>query len=71
MLRNPVYTGLVYAGKGRARPVGPRRSALRPLGRRNRSLSPTPPEEWIFVGQVPPIISTEVFERVQARMVLN
>jgi site-specific DNA recombinase len=71
MLRNPVYTGLVYAGKGRARPVGPRRSALRPLGRRSRSLSPTPPEDWIFVGQVPPIISTEVFERVQAKMALN
>lgn len=71
ILRNLVYTGLVYAGKGRARPIGPRRSALRPLGRGNRSLSPTPPEDWIFVGQVPSIIPVELFERVQAKMALN
>jgi site-specific DNA recombinase len=71
ILGNPVYAGQVYAGKGRARPIGPRQSALRPPGKRLRGLSPTPPEEWIFVGQVPALISAEQFAAVQAKLALN
>ena len=61
----------IRAGKGRARPVGPRRSALAAVGRRNAGLSPTPPEEWIFVGHVPAIISAEQFAQVQEKLRTN
>jgi site-specific DNA recombinase len=71
MLGNPVYRGDVYAGKGRARPVGPRRSALAPVGRRPAGLSPTPPEEWILVGHVPAIVSAEQFAQVQDKLRTN
>jgi DNA invertase Pin-like site-specific DNA recombinase len=70
ILGNPVYPGQVYAGQGRARPIGPSQSALRPPGKRLRGSAPTPREEWIFVGQDVGEVLTHpqilALERVQA-----
>lgn len=70
ILTNPVYTGMVYAGRERRAPKRKRLSALLPFGRRSSSQE-TPREEWIVVGQVPAIVSQEDFERVQAKLVHN
>jgi len=71
ILTNPVYTGMVYAGRSQVRPVQRRRSPLAPLGTRPNSTRPVVTEEWILVGQVPAIISLEQFEQVQAKFAQN
>ncbi len=71
ILTNPVYTGVVYAGRSRVRPVSKRRSPLTPVGQRQNGLVPTPPEEWIVVGHIPAIIAQEQFDQVQAKIATN
>jgi site-specific DNA recombinase len=71
LLRNPAFTGRVYAGQTRARPVGPRRSPLAPVGRHPRGSRAAPPEEWILVGHIPPLVTQEQFDRVQAKLATN
>ena len=72
ILTNPVYTGTVYAGRSQNRPIQRRRSPLLPIGTRpNGGSRPVPPDEWILVGQVPAIISTEQFEQVQSKFERN
>jgi site-specific DNA recombinase len=71
ILTNPVYTGVVYAGRSRVRPVTKRRSPLTPVGQRQHGLVPTPPEEWIEVGHIPAIIAPEQFAQVQAKIATN
>jgi site-specific DNA recombinase len=71
MLTNPAYTGVVYAGRSRVRPVTKRRSPLTPVGQRQTGRVPTPAEEWIEVGQIPAIITQEQFAQVQAKLATN
>jgi hypothetical protein len=71
MLTNPVYTGVVYAGRSRVRPVTKRRSPLTPVGQWQNGLVPTPPKEWIMVGHIPAIIALQQFAQVQAKLATN
>ncbi len=56
LLTNPAYTGAVYAGRTRCVDARARQSALRPVGHKRASRM-TPPADWIFVAQVPPMVS--------------
>lgn len=71
ILRQPAYTGQVYAERFRTRPPRIRRSATHPLGRPHESLVEVPPEEWIAVATVPAMISQEQFNLVQAKLAQN
>ena len=71
ILHNPVYTGHVYAGRTRARPARTRHSAMTPIGLSATSYVLTPPEDWILVAHIPPMVSQEQFELVQAKLSLN
>ena len=71
ILRNPVYTGRVYAGRTRCRDAQIRRSATHPIGRPQGTATPVPEREWIEVGAVPAVVSREQFDRVQAKLAAN
>ncbi len=64
ILTNPVYTGVVYAGRGRVQPAKRRRSALAPVGQRMMTSMPTPKDQWIVVGHIPALVTQESFEQV-------
>jgi site-specific DNA recombinase len=66
-----VYTGVVYAGRGRVQPSKRRRSPLAPVGQRGTTSLPTPPEQWILVGHIPALVTRERFEHVQAKLKTN
>jgi site-specific DNA recombinase len=67
LLTNPAYTGTVYAGRTRCVDAQVRQSALRPVGYKRASRM-TPPADWIFVARVPPIVSQDQFDAVQAKL---
>jgi site-specific DNA recombinase len=67
LLTNPAYTGAVYAGRTRCVDARARQSALRPVGRKRYSRI-TPPTDWILVAQVPPMVSQDQFDAVQAEL---
>ena len=71
ILTNPVYTGVVYAGRGRVQPVKRRRSPLAPVGQRMTTSLPTSPDQWIVVGHIPALVTQESFEQVQAKLTTN
>jgi site-specific DNA recombinase len=71
ILGNPTYTGQVYAQRTRYREPQVRRSATHALGRPHGSATPQPPDTWIAVGAVPPIVSRERFDQVQAKLAQN
>ena len=71
ILTNPVYTGKVYAGRVRYRPAKIRRSATHPIGHPHDSSVPLPEEEWIFVAQVPAVVSQEQFDLVEKKLSKN
>src|SRR5437588_285445 len=71
ILTNPVYTGQVFSGRTLSRPARTRRSALKPVGRSGESSASAPREEWIAVIQLPPIVSQEQFDLVQAKLARN
>ena len=71
ILGNPAYTGQVYAHRTRDRGPQLRRSATHALGRPHGTATPQPPDTWIAVGVVPPIVSRECFDRVQAKPAQN
>jgi site-specific DNA recombinase len=71
ILTNPVYTGVVYAGRGHVQPSKRRRSALAPVGQGGMTTMPSPPEQWILVGHIPPLVTQERFEQVQAKLKTN
>jgi site-specific DNA recombinase len=71
ILTNPVYIGTVYAGRNHYRPAARRISPLKPVGGGNGSLDRLPPEEWIVVAQIPPIVSQEQFDLIQAKLKQN
>jgi site-specific DNA recombinase len=71
VLRNPVYTGRVYAGRTRYRDAQVRRSATHTIGRPHGTATPVPEGEWIEVGAVPTVITREQFDRTQAKLSAN
>ena len=72
LLRNPAYTGALYACRARARRSVVRRSALQPIGRRhNDSAAPRPREEWVVAGTVPALVTREQYELVQEKLARN
>ena len=70
ILTNPAYTGTLYAGRTHAVQPRRRRSAFQPVGQRTCNHA-TPPEDWILVGHIPPLVSATQFEQVQAKMAHN
>ncbi|MDP8922556.1 MAG: recombinase family protein [Chloroflexota bacterium] len=64
LLHNPAYVGEAYAFRQRYERV--------PGASRSRRIH-LPPEEWTRLpdGTIPPIVSREIFEAVQARLALN
>ena len=71
ILRNPTYTGQVYAQRTRSRAPTHRRSATRPIGRAGCTQIPQPAERWILVGQVPAVVGQAQFGEVQAKLATN
>jgi site-specific DNA recombinase len=71
LLTNPVYTGVVYAGRGRVQPAKRRRSALVPVGQRTTTSILTSKDQWIVVGHIPALVTPEHFEQVQAKLKTN
>jgi len=71
ILRQVAYTGQVYAHRYQYRAARVRRSATHPLGKPHQTMQELPPEDWIFVAHIPPIISQEVFDLAQARLAQN
>src|ERR671917_1246803 len=71
ILRNPTYTGQVYAQRTRYRAPTHRRSATRPIGRAGCTQIPQPAERWILVGQVPAVVGQAQFGEVQAKLATN
>jgi site-specific DNA recombinase len=71
ILRNPTYTGQIYAQRTQYRAPTQRRSATHPIGRPHGSAVPQPSDTWLLVGQVPAVVSREHFEVVQAKLATN
>ena len=71
LLTNPVYTGQVFANRGRMSPSRTRRSALLPVGRRGSTRHCADPAQWIAVARVPALITQEQFDRAAERLVYN
>ena len=71
ILRQPAYTGQLYACRHRYRAPRTRRSATHPLGRPHDSFVERPPEEWIFVTTIPAIVSQEQCAMVQRKLAQN
>lgn len=70
ILTNPVYTGNIWAGRGRVRPIKQRHSPLdTALGKKpNNGKGLNPEEDWILVAQIPALISEEQFELVKTKL---
>jgi len=71
ILRQPAYTGKVYAGRSRYRAARIRRSATHPIGQPHLTAVELPVETWILVATVPPIVTQEQFDLVQQRLRQN
>jgi site-specific DNA recombinase len=71
ILTQPAYTGQIYAERFTARPARIRRSATHPMGRPHDSLVATPRETWIPICTIPALVSQELFDRVQQKLVQN
>lgn len=71
ILRNPTYTGQIYAQRTQYRAPTHRRSATHPIGRPHGSAVPQPSDTWLLVGQVPAVVSQEHFDAVQAKLATN
>ena len=71
ILRNPTYTGQVYAQRTHYRAPTHRRSATHPIGRPHGTAVPQPSDSWLLVGQVPAIVSQTQFDEVQVKLATN
>ena len=72
LLRNPAYTGTLYAGRSRALRSRGRRCALQPIGKRHDgSMAPRPREEWVAAGSIPALVTQEQYELVQQKLARN
>jgi site-specific DNA recombinase len=69
ILTNHAYTGIAYANRLRVVPSKRRLSALRPIGKGESTVG-RPEEEWIPIS-VPPVVTQDVFDQVQAKLSLN
>ena len=71
ILRNPTYTGQIYAQRTQSRAPTQRRSATHPIGHPHGSAVPQPTDAWLHVGQLPAVVSREHFDAVQAKLATN
>ena len=71
LLTNPAYAGLVYGNRWHRRGALERRSATAPRKHSAMSRVDAPREDWILVAEIPPLVSQERFDRVQARLASN
>jgi site-specific DNA recombinase len=71
ILRNPTYTGTVYAQPTHYRAPQTRRSATHRLGHPHGSATLQPADSWLVVGTLPAIVSQEQFEQVQTKLAQN
>ena len=71
LLTNPAYAGRVYGNRWHRRGALERRSATAPRQHSAMSRVDAPRDEWILVAEIPPLVSQEQFDRVQARLVSN
>jgi site-specific DNA recombinase len=71
ILRNPTYTGQVFAQRTQYRPPTHRRSATHPIGRPHGTAVAQPTDTWLLVGQVPAVVSQAHFDAVQAKLATN
>ncbi len=71
ILRNPTYTGQIYAQRTRYRAPTHRRSATHPIGRPGCTAEPLPTDGWLPVVQVPAMVNRAHFDEVQAKLAGN
>ncbi len=71
VLTNPAYAGTVYGNRWHRRGTQERRSAITPSKHSAMSRVDAPREEWILAAEIPPIVSQEQFDQVQARLASN
>ena len=71
ILRNPTYTGQLYAQRTQYRAPTHRRSATHPIGRPHGTAVPQPADSWLLVGQVPAVVSQAHFDEVQTKLATN
>ena len=71
ILRNPTYTGQVYAQRTRYRAPTHRRSATHAIGRPHGTATPLPAAAWLLVGPVPALVSQAHFDEVQTKLASN
>jgi site-specific DNA recombinase len=71
ILRNPAYTGRLYAGRYRFGAAKRRVAALHPVGKRAQTYQERPRTEWIEVGTIPAIVSQDVFAQVEEKLARN
>ncbi|MDO9712845.1 recombinase family protein [Paracraurococcus lichenis] len=71
LLTNPAYAGQVYGNRWHRHGTLERRSATAPRKHSAMSRVDAPRDEWILVAEIPPLVSQEHFDRVQARLASN
>src|SRR4051794_32387808 len=71
ILRNPAYTGHLYAGHYHFGAPRRRGAPLRPVGKRGQTYQERPRADWIEAGKIPAIISPEVFAQVEEKLARN
>lgn len=71
ILKQPAYTGQVYANRFRYQPPKVRRSATHPIGHAHDTLVEQPVENWLAVAPIPTIITQEQFDLVQQKLQKN
>jgi site-specific DNA recombinase len=71
ILRQPAYTGKVFAERYHYRKPCIRRSATHPIGTPHDTAVEQPPEAWIFVATIPAIISQQEYDLAQERLAYN
>jgi site-specific DNA recombinase len=69
LLRNPAYTGTTYGNRTRQVAAHQRKSPTHPLGG-GKSHVLRPSEDWIAIP-IPALISQDIFDQVQAKLVQN
>ena len=71
ILRQPAYTGKVFAERYHYRKPRIRRSATHPIGIPHDTAVEQPSETWIFVGTIPAIITQREYDLAKERLTHN